>query len=177
MTADILQHCDPYFRQIPYNISEQTRQELLEIALAPDAFVDISFKISFFKLPSTLQRFNKTGLDCVCQMLKVTESGSKIHKDKSRHNEYEGIYIPRNTIINYPLTPNPGETYFYDENENFVCKAIYENNGAILNTSDFYHNVNYIDNGTPRIVFQLCFEEKYGKVCQLYEDYIEGILL
>ena len=80
----MLQTYDPYYAQVPNNISEQTRQQLLEIALTPDAFVDISYKISFLKYPSTIQHFNTTGLNCVCQMLRVTESGSKIHKDKNR---------------------------------------------------------------------------------------------
>ena len=55
-------------------ISDDTKEQLLEIAYAPEAFVDISYKISFFKLPSTIQKFNTTGLNCVCQMLRVTES-------------------------------------------------------------------------------------------------------
>ena len=67
---NMLQNCDPYYRTIPYAISDTTKQELLDIALAPNAFVDISYKISFFKLPSTIQKFNTTGLDCVCQRRK-----------------------------------------------------------------------------------------------------------
>ena len=70
---------EPYYKLVPYAISDQTKQELLDIALAPDTFVDISYKISFFKLPSTIQRFNTTGLNCVCQLLRVSESGSTIH--------------------------------------------------------------------------------------------------
>lgn len=174
---NILQHYDPYFRQIPDNLSNKTKAELLEIALQPDAFFDISFKISFFKLPSKLQKFNITGLDCVCQMLRVTEEGSKIHKDTGRVNEFENIFIPRQTVINYPLTDEPGETYFYDDDKNFLCKAEYKNNGAILNTGEKFHNVNYKDNGKPRIVFQLCFKETYDEVCRLYEDCIKGIVL
>ena len=73
----MLQNCDPYYRTIPYAIGNSTKQELLDIALTPDAFIDISYKISFFKLPSTIQKFNKTGLDCVCQILKVSESGDR----------------------------------------------------------------------------------------------------
>ena len=84
---NMLQTYDPYFRQVKYMLSENTKAELLEIATLPNAFVDISYKISFFKLPSTIQKFNTTGLDCVCQMLRVSESGSKIHKDKNRYNE------------------------------------------------------------------------------------------
>ncbi len=44
-------------------------------------------------------------------MLKVSESGSKIHKDKNRYNEYENIYMPRQTVISFPLTENFGETW------------------------------------------------------------------
>jgi len=54
----MLQNCDPYYRTIPYAIGDSTKQELLDIALTPDAFIDISYKISFFKLPSTIQKFN-----------------------------------------------------------------------------------------------------------------------
>lgn len=175
--TNILQHYDPYFRQVPYNISTETKQQLLEIAFAPGAFIDISYKISFFKLPTTIQKFNTTGLDCVCQMLRVTESGSKIHKDKNRYNEYDKIFMPRQTVINYPLTDTPGETYFYDDDENFVCKAVYENNGAILNTGEKLHNVNYKDDGKPRIVFQLCFKETYFEVCNMYDRVIKEIIL
>ena len=45
----MLQIYDPYYRQIPNMLSEDTKEKLLEIATAPDAFVDISYKISFFK--------------------------------------------------------------------------------------------------------------------------------
>ncbi len=103
---------EPYYKLIPYMISEDTKEQLLEIAYAPGAFVDISYKISFFKLPSTIQKFNTTGLNCVCQMLRVSESGSKIHKDKNRYNEYENLYMPRQTVISFPLTTNGGKTLF-----------------------------------------------------------------
>ena len=61
----MLQIYDPYYRQIENMLSEDTKEKLLEIATAPDAFVDISYKISFFKLPGTIQHFNKTGQNCV----------------------------------------------------------------------------------------------------------------
>ena len=77
---------EPYYKLVPYAIKESTRQKLLDLAYEPDAFVDISYKISFFKLPNKLQKFNTTGLDCVCQLLRVNESGSTVHKDKNRHN-------------------------------------------------------------------------------------------
>ena len=78
------QSYEPYYKLTHYMLGENTRKKLLDIANAPGAFVDISYKISFFKLPSTIQHFNTTGLNCVCQMLRVTESGSKIHKDKNK---------------------------------------------------------------------------------------------
>ena len=79
---------EPYYKIVPYAIKDKTKQQLLYLAYEPDAFVDISYKISFFKLPSKLQKFNTTGLNCVCQLLRVNESGSTIHKDKNRYNEY-----------------------------------------------------------------------------------------
>ena len=74
---------EPCYKLVPYAISNETKQQLLELALSPDAFVDISYKISFFKLPSKLQKFNTTGLNCACQMLMVKEPDSVIHKDKN----------------------------------------------------------------------------------------------
>lgn len=173
----MLQNCDPYYRTIPYAISNSTKQELLDIALAPNAFVDISYKISFFKLPSTIQKFNITGLDCVCQMLKVSESGSKIHKDKNRYNEYENIYMPRQTVISFPLTENCGETWFYNDKEENVAKINYDGYGAVLNTGEHFHNVYFTEDDNTRIVFQLCFEETYNQVCALYENYLKGFVL
>ena len=60
---------EPYYKIVPYAVEENTKQRLLDLAYESDAFVDISYKISFFKLPSKLQKFNTTGLDCVCQLL------------------------------------------------------------------------------------------------------------
>lgn len=174
--TDTLQHYDPYFRQVPYALSENTRQQLLEIAIAPGAFVDISYKISFFKLPSTIQKFNTTGLNCVCQMLRVTETGSKIHKDRNRYNEYENIYMPRSAVINFPLLPTTSKTCFYDDNQNFVCSVGYNSTGAILNTGGQFHNVEYTDT-SPRLVFQLCFEESYEEVCKIYDEKLKGLVL
>jgi hypothetical protein len=159
---------EPYYKLIPYAISNSTKQELLNIALAPDAFVDISYKISFFKLPSTIQRFNTTGLNCVCQMLRVSESGSTIHKDRNRYNEYDNQYMPRQTVISFPLTENGGITQFYNDNKIFACNINYDGSGAILNTGQYYHNVRFTDDNNIRIVFQLCFEETFDKVCELY---------
>jgi hypothetical protein len=160
---------EPYYKLVPYAISDQTKQELLDIAFAPDAFVDISYKISFFKLPSTIQRFNTTNLNCVCQMLRVSESGSTIHKDKNRFNEYENLFMPRQTVISFALTNNCGETHFYDDNKNFVTSIDYEGQGAILNTGGHYHNVHFTEDNNTRIVFQLCFEETFDKVCRIYD--------
>lgn len=168
---------EPYFKLIPYAITKETKASLLDIAYAPDAFVDISYKISFFKLPSTIQHFNTTGLKCTCQMLKVNESGSTIHKDKNRHNEFDGTYIPRQTVISFPLTENCGSTYFYDEDKKFVCEANYDNHGAILNTGGYYHNVYFTEDNNTRIVFQLCFEEEYSEVVRIYESNLQGVLL
>lgn len=173
----MLQNYDPYYRLIPYAISDKTKQELLDIALAPDAFVDISYKISFFKLPSKIQKFNTTGLNCVCQLLKVQESGSTIHKDRNRYNEYEGLYMPRQTVISFPLTTNCGETCFYDDEKNFVTKINYEGYGAILNTGEHFHNVNFTEDNNTRIVFQLCFEDKYKDVCEIYRSSLEDYIL
>jgi len=163
---------EPYYKLVPYAISSKTKQELLDIATAADAFVDISYKISFFKLPSTIQKFNTTGLNCTCQMLRVTESGSSIHKDRNRYNEYDNLYMPRQTVISFALTSNCGETYFYDDNKNFVCKANYEGQGAILNTGQCFHNVHFTKDNNTRIVFQLCFEETFEQVCKIYNKEI-----
>ena len=64
----MLQIYDPYNRQIKNMLSEDTKEKLLEIATAPDAFVDISYKISFFKLPGGIRLFKRTGRNWVWQM-------------------------------------------------------------------------------------------------------------
>ena len=173
----MLQTYEPYYKLTHYMLGENTRKKLLDIANAPGAFVDISYKISFFKLPSTIQHFNTTGLNCVCQMLRVTESGSKIHKDKNRFNEYEKLYMPRQTVISFPLTDNGGETYFYDDDENFVCNINYDGAGAILNTGECNHNVHFREDNTTRIVFQLCFEEVFSEVCDIYDKKLKMVIL
>ncbi len=163
---------EPYYKIVPYAVTENTKEQLLHLAYEPDAFVDISYKISFFKLPSKLQKFNTTGLDCVCQLLRVNESGSTIHKDKNRYNEYENLYMPRQTVISFALTKNCGETYFYNDDKKFICNVNYEGYGAILNTGECYHNVHFTENNDTRIVFQLCFENKFNEVCQIYNPEI-----
>ena len=35
---------EPYYKLIPYMISDDTKEQLLEIAYAPEAFVDIAIK-------------------------------------------------------------------------------------------------------------------------------------
>ena len=158
-------------------ISDNTKEHLLEIANAPGAFVDISYKISFFKLPSTIQKFNTTGVNAVCQMLQVREPGSKIHKDKNRYNEFENTYMPRQTVISFPLTTNGGETYFYDDNKNFVCSVNYDRVGVILNTGECNHNVHFTKDNNTRIVFQLGFEEVFSEVCDIYKKKLKDVLL
>ena len=161
---------EPYYKLVPYAITEDTKHKILNFAYAPDAFVDISYKISFFKLPSTIQHFNTTGLDCVCQMLKVNESGSTIHKDNNRHNEFDGTWIPRQTVVSFALTENCGSTHFFDDNKKLVCDINYEGHGAILNTGEHYHNVHFEDTNNERIVFQFCFEESFDQVCKLWNN-------
>lgn len=173
----MLQIYDPYYRQIENMLSEDTKDKLLELALDPDAFMDISYKISFFKFPSKLQKFNTTGINFACQMLRVSESGSTIHKDNNRHNEFDGTYIPRQTVISFSLTENCGVTHFYDEDQKLVCKADYIGLGAILNTGDHYHNVYFTEDNNTRYVFQLCFEEQYKEVCTIYNKYLKELTL
>jgi len=174
---------DQYYRIVPNRLTEKTKGELLELAYEKDAFVDISYKISFFKYPSKLQKYAHFG---VAQMLKVTEEDSKIHKDNSRTNEYDGTYIPRNTVINYPLTDNLPSTNWYDDNKNLVTTTEYNKrlypslpdncftldgknyNAAILNTGGCYHNVDFKKGDDARIVFQLCFESDIDDVWQLF---------
>ena len=165
---------EPYFKLVPYAIGETTKPELLDIALAPNAFVDISYKISFFKLPSKLQHFNTTGLKCVCQMLRVNEPDSTIHKDKNRYNEFDNTYMPRRTVVSFALTENCGVTHFYDEDKKFICAADYTGHGAILNTGGYNHNVHFTNKDNTRIVFQLFFEDNFDTVCKLWND---GIIL
>ena len=46
-----LQNFNKYFRIVPNRLTEKTKKELLKLANEKDAFVDISYKISFFKNP------------------------------------------------------------------------------------------------------------------------------
>jgi hypothetical protein len=160
-----LQFFDPYYRQITNRLSEETKKELLKLAHEKDAFVDISYKVSFFKYPSKIQKFAPYG---VAQMLRVTEEDSKIHKDNNRTNEFDGTYMPRNTVINYPLTDNPSSTNWYDDEKNLVTTTEYDKYAAILNTGGCYHNVDFKNGDGERIVFQLCFEESLDEVWNLW---------
>ena len=54
----------------------------------------------------------------------------------------------------------------------FLCEADYEGYGAILNTGEYYHNVYFTKDKETRIVFQLCFEEKFEQVCKIYNEEI-----
>ena len=175
---------DKYFRIVPNRLTEETKKELLKLANEKDAFVDISYKVSFFKYPSKLQKFAPWG---VAQMLRVTEEGSTIHKDNSRTNEFDGTYMPRRTVINYPLTDNTPRTNWYDDNKNLVCTTEYNtklypslpdscftlegknNNAAILNTGGGYHNVEFTEGDKPRIVFQLCFDSDIDDIAALFK--------
>jgi hypothetical protein len=160
-----LQNYDPYYRQITNRLSKETKKELLKLAHEKDAFVNTGYNISFFKYPSKLQKFAPYG---VGQMLKVTEEDSKIHKDNNRTNEFDGIYMPRKTVINYPLTDNPSRTNWYDDEKNLVTTTEYDKHAAIINTGDCYHNVEYKEGDDERIVFQLCFEESLEEVWDLW---------
>ena len=161
----MLQNFDPYYRQITNRLSEETKKELLKLAREEDAFVDISYKVSFFKYPSKLKKFAPYG---VAQMLRVTEEDSKIHKDNNRTNEFDNTYMPRNTVINYPLTDNPSRTNWYDDDKNLVTTTEYNGHAAILNTGGCYHNVDFKEGDGERIVFQLCFEESLDEVWNLW---------
>lgn len=155
-----------YFRHIDFLISDKTKKLALELSEG-EAFMDNSYHISFFKLPSQL---DDLGLPFQLQILKQTKKISKIHRDKNRFNEFDGTWIPRNCVINFPLTGS-GETYFYDEEKNLICKTNYESNGAILNTGKYFHNV-ILNNDVPRIALQFCFEESFNEVSKLYDDYL-----
>lgn len=161
-----LQNFDPYFRMIPNGISEKTKKELLVLAKEPDAFVDNSYKISFFRHPDKLQKYAPYG---VAQLLKITEGDGTIHKDRNRYNEYDGTYMPRKSVINYPLTDNPADTVWYDDDKNEVARTVYGNHAAILHVGECYHGVDY--NGKePRIVFQLCFAEGLNDTWNLWNE-------
>ena len=157
-----------YFRHIDYLISAETKALALELA-KDEAFMDNSYHISFFKLPGQLEDL---GLPFQLQILKQTEKVSKIHRDKNRFNEFDGTWIPRNCIMNFPLCGS-GETYFYDEDKNFVCKTDYKTYGAILNTGKYFHNI-ILNTDEPRIALQFCFEENFDEVSKIYDNCLFG---
>ena len=49
--------------------------------------------------------------------------------------------------------------------------------GAILNTGECNHNVHFTEDNTTRIVFQLCFEEVFSEVCDIYDKKLKMVLL
>ena len=164
----MLQNYDPYYRQIPNTLSEETKKELLKLANEKDAFVDISYKVSFFKYPSKLQEFAPYG---VAQMLRVTEEDSTIHKDRNRNNEFNNIYMPRNAVISWPIQGD-GDTIFYDDDKNIINRVSYNNDGAILNTGGYFHNV-ILNTEQPRIMFQMCFDSSFDDVVSFYEGHLK----
>ena len=102
-------------------------------------------------------------------MLKQTVEESKIHKDKNRHNEFDDIYMPRATVINWPIQ-GKGYTVFYAEDKHACIGTVSYTNesGAILNTGGYNHNV-ILSSDQPRIVFQLCFDTNFERVKDFYE--------
>ena len=85
--------------------------------------------------------------------------------------------MPRQTVISFPLTESCGETWFYNDKEENVAKINYDGYGAVLNTGEHFHNVYFTEDDNTRIVFQLCFEETYNEVCNLYEEQLKGFVL
>jgi len=158
---------DNLFYKIKNIFSEEKRQQMLEIANKPGAFFDNSYGISFFKYPLQLDLLGIDGLWQV-QMLKQTVKESKIHKDKNRHNEFDDIYMPRATVMSWPIQ-GEGHTCFYDEDHNSCIGTVnYNGDGAILNTGGYPHNV-ILTSDQPRIVFQLCFDATFETVKDFYE--------
>ena len=76
---------EPYYKLVPYAIKERTRQKLLDLAYAPDAFVDISYKISFFKLPNKFfgeetVNTKSTSKNCFEVLQKLSDRLNFLHK-------------------------------------------------------------------------------------------------
>lgn len=163
---------DNIFYRIKNIFSEEKKQKMLALANRPGAFFDNSYGISFYKHPLELDVLSIDGLWQV-QMLKQSVRESKIHKDKNRQNEFDNIYMPRATVMSWPIQ-GEGYTCFYDENhQSCIATVNYNNDGAILNTGGHPHNV-ILTSDEPRIVFQLCFEESFETVVKYYEDHISS---
>ena len=57
---------------------------------------------------------------------------------------------------------------YYDDDKNLVTTTEYNGHAAILNTGGCYHNVDFKEGDSERIVFQLCFEESLDEVWNLW---------
>jgi|GEM_PF-2482472 hypothetical protein len=150
--------------------SDEKRKEMVELANRPGAFVDNSYGISFYKHPLQLDDLEIDGVWQV-QMLRQTVKESKIHKDRNRNNEFDNIYMPRNAVISWPIQGD-GDTIFYDDDKNIINRVSYNNDGAILNTGGYFHNV-ILNTEQPRIMFQMCFDSSFDDVVSFYEGHLK----
>ena len=151
-------------------LSDEKRKEMVELANKPGAFVDNSYGISFYKHPLQLDDLEIDGVWQV-QMLRQTVKESKIHKDRNRNNEFDNIYMPRNAVISWPIQGD-GDTIFYDDDKNIINRVSYNNDGAILNTGGYFHNV-ILNTEQPRIMFQMCFDSSFDDVVSFYEGHLK----
>lgn len=162
------------FHKVKNIFTPEKRKQMIEMAHAPNAFMDNSYGISFYKHPLQLDNLGIDGLWQV-QMLKQTVEESGIHKDRNRTNEFDNIYMPRTTVISWPIE-GEGVTQFYDNNKNKISVVEYDKykkDGAILNTGEYFHNVK-VTKG-PRIVFQLCFDAPFNNVVEYYEKELKNV--
>jgi hypothetical protein len=150
--------------------SDEKRKEMVKLANRPGAFVDNSYGISFYKHPLQLDDLEIDGVWQV-QMLRQTVKESKIHKDRNRNNEFDNIYMPRNAVISWPIQGD-GDTIFYDDDKNIINRVSYNNDGAILNTGGYFHNV-ILNTEQPRIMFQMCFDSSFDDVVSFYEGHLK----
>lgn len=156
------------FHKVKNIFTQEKRNQMIQMANEAGAFMDNSYGISFYKHPLQLDDLEIDGLWQV-QMLKQTVEESGIHKDRNRTNEFDNIYMPRTTVVSWPIQ-GEGITQFYDDNKNLVATVNYDKylqDGAILNTGGYFHNVK-VTKG-PRIVFQLCFDVPFDSVVEYYE--------
>ena len=150
--------------------SDEKRKEMVELANKQGAFVDNSYGISFYKHQLQLDDLEIDGVWQV-QMLRQTVKESKIHKDRNRNNEFDNIYMPRNAVISWPIQGD-GDTIFYDDDKNIINRVSYNNDGAILNTGGYFHNV-ILNTEQPRIMFQMCFDSSFDDVVSFYEGHLK----